>query len=527
MIDGRSTKRTRKPSISKCLVNNSRSALLAAIEIHNKPVFKYRYEVCVLLIINAWELLLKAYIHKYMKHVRLFRKDGTTKPFNECLECVSGELGNSFLSSYHSLALLYKHRNSIAHFYSEEMDVIIFSLLKPNVLFYSRFIKQHFKIDLAAETGLILLPIGFTKPYSPVDFISNRSSMADSPTVLKEFIADIVSSTKSLLDAEIEEPIIVDFKISLINEKRVKNADIIAGINNQLPNTPFFTVQSKPNTFKVTDDDPNVPTVRITRDKANADGILLHEELSDGLFAEINNVIDANRLLAGNSAVFILGEKIYFRIYAERHHVVNDPQTLYMLANSALSEIYSPFLYWVLKLPPNYVAQLIFDFMERMRSPHVRALIKLSSLLSVNILEWLFNCFDNKWRKHPQPPDYYWTIKGMLETRKTSADFILSTLQMSAGSSLSVPGEPKGLPLHRLLADDRLANDFLTQSCMRMFAGKKQYRPSSRALDLICHAKQLQEIGLKVEQEMTRSIRWHRFLEKLTLHDDQKNTEHE
>jgi hypothetical protein len=526
MNNERSTKRTRKPSIRRCLVNNSRSALLAAIEIHNKPIFKYRYEVCVLLLINAWELLLKAYIHKYMKHVRLFLKDGTTKPFDECLECVSSELGNSFLPTYHSLALLYKHRNSIAHFYSEEMDVIIFSLLKPNVLFYSRFIKQYFKIDLALETGLILLPIGFTKPYSPVDFISNRSSMADSSIVLKNFIADIVSSTKLLLDAGIEDPIIVDFKISLINEKRVKNADIIAGINNQLPNTPFFTVQSKPNTLKVTDD-PNALAVRITHDKANTDGILLHEELSEGLFDEINNVVDANRLLAGNSGAFVLGEKVYFRIYAERHHVANVPQTLYLLANSALSEIYSPFFHWVLKLSPNNVAQLIFDFMEHIRSPHVRALIKLSSLLSVNILEWLFSCFDNKWQNHPQPPDYYFTIKRMLKIRKTSADARLSTLQMSAGSKLNVPGEPKGLPLHRLLAEERLANDFLTQSCMRIFAGEKQYRSPSRVLDLICHAKQLQEIGPQVEKEMIRSVRWHSFLEKLTVHDDLNTTEFE
>jgi len=406
------------------------------------------------------------------------------------------------------------------------MYVIIFSLLKPNVLFYSRFIKQYFKIDLAKETGLILLPIGFNKPYSPVDFISNKSSMADSPTVLKEFIADIVTSTKSLLDAGIEDPIIVDFKISLINEKRVKNADIIAGINNQLPNIPFFTVQSKSNTLKVTDD-PNATAVRITHDKANADCILLHEELSDGLFAEINNVVKTNSLLAGNSAVFILGEKIYFRIYAERHHVANDPQNLYMLANSGLSDIYAPFLYWVLKLSPNYVAQIIFDFMERIRSPHVRALIKLSSLLSLNILEWLFNCFDNKWRKHPQRPDYYWTIKEMLETRKTSADTRLATLQMSAGSRLIVPGETKGLPLNRFLADEKLANDFLTQSSMRIFAGEKQYRSTSRVLDLICHAKQLQEIGPKVEQEMIRSIRWHRFLEKLTLHDEPTVTDEE
>jgi len=31
---------------------------------------------------NAWELLLKAYIARELRSVKLFKKDGTTKPFN-------------------------------------------------------------------------------------------------------------------------------------------------------------------------------------------------------------------------------------------------------------------------------------------------------------------------------------------------------------------------------------------------------------------------------------------------------------
>lgn len=38
--------------------------MFAAVEIHNKPVFEYRYEVGTLLVINAWELALKAHIAK-------------------------------------------------------------------------------------------------------------------------------------------------------------------------------------------------------------------------------------------------------------------------------------------------------------------------------------------------------------------------------------------------------------------------------------------------------------------------------
>ena len=44
------------------LLRNSKCALLAAIEIYNKPRIQYRDECFVILLLNAWELLLKAII---------------------------------------------------------------------------------------------------------------------------------------------------------------------------------------------------------------------------------------------------------------------------------------------------------------------------------------------------------------------------------------------------------------------------------------------------------------------------------
>jgi len=48
----------------KELIEKSISAAVSAIEIYNKPDFKYREESFSILIINAWELLLKAKILK-------------------------------------------------------------------------------------------------------------------------------------------------------------------------------------------------------------------------------------------------------------------------------------------------------------------------------------------------------------------------------------------------------------------------------------------------------------------------------
>ena len=55
--------RKRKKNVVYSLLNASKSAIFSAVEIHNKPQFLYRYPTVSMLIINAWELLLKAYIY--------------------------------------------------------------------------------------------------------------------------------------------------------------------------------------------------------------------------------------------------------------------------------------------------------------------------------------------------------------------------------------------------------------------------------------------------------------------------------
>lgn len=51
------------------LAGNSTSAMMAAVEIYNKPRFAYRDEVSVIVMMNAWELLLKAIVSKAGKSI--------------------------------------------------------------------------------------------------------------------------------------------------------------------------------------------------------------------------------------------------------------------------------------------------------------------------------------------------------------------------------------------------------------------------------------------------------------------------
>ena len=239
--------------------------MLAAIEIHNKPLFPYRYEVCVLLVINAWELLLKAYLWKFDKRVKIIRPNGTTKDFPECLRCVASNIGVGFQAANESVSLLYRYRNDAAHFFWESLEPIIFSLLKANVTFYGEFVSRYFRIDLAQREGFVLLPIGFIKPLSPIDFLSNTSALATAPSEVRQFVKAIVESSERLHHAGIEDSVLVDFRMNLTNEKRIKNADIVAGINNADPNAPILAIRNVLGTYEPSED-PNAPEVRVSED---------------------------------------------------------------------------------------------------------------------------------------------------------------------------------------------------------------------------------------------------------------------
>lgn len=67
------------------LVDKSIAAMIAAIEIYNKPDFKYREETFSVLNVNSWELLIKVYwlklnsnkVKSLYVYEKIAKKDGT------------------------------------------------------------------------------------------------------------------------------------------------------------------------------------------------------------------------------------------------------------------------------------------------------------------------------------------------------------------------------------------------------------------------------------------------------------------
>ncbi len=250
--------RKRKKNVVYSLLNASKSAIFSAVEIHNKPQFLYRYPTVSMLIINAWELMLKAYIYKYISNTKIYEKDDKkhTISFSKALILVRDDVNTkegskSFNAVYANLDLIEQYRNTNVHYFDEELNPAIYMLLSRSVINYNNFLDKYFNKDITKESSLFILPIGFNIPFNPIDFLNKNYD-----SVNNDFVSAIIKYIKELNDDNIQEPIIVGFDTLLTSVKNISNSDIIAAINEQDKQAiPVYKA------YRLTDD-PNAPVIK-------------------------------------------------------------------------------------------------------------------------------------------------------------------------------------------------------------------------------------------------------------------------
>ena len=220
--------------IQNNLIKNSIAAYFTAIEIHNKPNFSYRYETTTLLLMNAWELVLKAFVKKYIKNKDIFTKDGHTISIDKAIDYTEEYINTlepkSFSTVKENLLLIESYRNNIVHYYNEQLEPYIFMLTAKSALNYVDFMKKYFLKDILAEDGLFILPLGFKLPFKPEDFLSKKATNCVSSPESREFIHSMLKITGDLETQGVEDTIVVGFDIYLENVKRMKNSDLLIAI---------------------------------------------------------------------------------------------------------------------------------------------------------------------------------------------------------------------------------------------------------------------------------------------------------
>lgn len=210
-------------AVYKELLENSLAASLSAIEIYNKPDFKYRNETFVILIINAWELLLKAKIVRDKGRNALFIKDGgrykMSRTGNRLTLEIRGAVNALELDNLASdnLESLLEIRDTAIHFYNKDaIAYTIFALGAATLQNYQKLVKEWFGKDLS-QYNFYILPLGFK--YSFKNF--STINLAKEPEALQNLLSQIITKQAAGAAEANGFYLVADIKAEVVSAKKM------------------------------------------------------------------------------------------------------------------------------------------------------------------------------------------------------------------------------------------------------------------------------------------------------------------
>lgn len=211
--------------------------MLSAIEVYNKPRMEYRDEVTVVLVVNAWELALKAALRQASK--RIFYPKKRNEPYrtlaaDDALKQVvihklfpAGVDGRALAAN---VTALVEYRNRAVHLYATDLGEMVYPFLQTSVLNYRDFMLDRFNKDLADAITWQLLPLGAKAPTEPIQFMK-----AEPATSAVTEVQDFIEGLRKLLDeaqaagADMQRVAAV-YDVHLRSTKAVTGADLVVSV---------------------------------------------------------------------------------------------------------------------------------------------------------------------------------------------------------------------------------------------------------------------------------------------------------
>lgn len=223
----------------KRLVDNSLAAMLAAVEVYNKPQMTYREEVTTILVVNAWELALKATLRQ--RRYSIYYKKRRGEPYRSL--SIDDALGRV---SAHSLwpanidgpavtanvKALTEFRDRAIHLYNAQgLGTVIYPFLQQNVLNFRDFILEKFKKDLADSMTWQLLPLGASVPAEAVQFMKVDKN-ATAVTEVQSFIDELRQVMDQAENAGSDMARVATmYDINMQSVKSMSSADLVVAVS--------------------------------------------------------------------------------------------------------------------------------------------------------------------------------------------------------------------------------------------------------------------------------------------------------
>jgi hypothetical protein len=189
------------------LVDSSLSAALASIETYNKPNFAYREEVFTILIVNAWELLLKAKILKDanddITSIYVSDKKGSYKlsrnGANLTIE-ILGAMGRVGLAApiAKNIEALVEIRDTVVHFYhNQSLSYLLYTLGAASLQNYQRLIGSWFDKSLT-DYNFYIMPLGFAYNFKTLSLLE----LAKEPESIANLIKSAISTQAAIEESD-------------------------------------------------------------------------------------------------------------------------------------------------------------------------------------------------------------------------------------------------------------------------------------------------------------------------------------
>jgi hypothetical protein len=222
----------------KKLLENSRAAMMAAIEIYNKPSFHYRDECVVILLLNAWELLLKAILSKNRQSI--FYPKKRKQPYRT-LSCQDAfhrakavfPSGTQALAVQRNIELLGTYRDNAVHFYNAAgFGSVVYALAQTCIVNFRDLIQAAFNEQLEEEITWCILPIGVRAPVNVVEYLKGgETGDSKQSKAVKQFLNALAEATEEVRKAGQDTgKLLTVFNVKLESVKKIGQADVVVGV---------------------------------------------------------------------------------------------------------------------------------------------------------------------------------------------------------------------------------------------------------------------------------------------------------
>jgi hypothetical protein len=220
------------------LLRNGKAALLGAIEIYNKPRFDYRDECFVILLLNAWELVLKALLSRNRRTI--FYPKKRKEPYRTLSWKDAMVAGEQFfpkdlpaLPVRRNLELLSTYRDNSVHFYNAPgFGSVIYALAQTSIVNLKDLLQKVFDVDLGTAITWQLLPLGLESPIDPIEYISGHDEKTQHRNAaVRQFVSELGAAANEVQQARADTGrLLTVFKVKLESTKKIENAAVVVGV---------------------------------------------------------------------------------------------------------------------------------------------------------------------------------------------------------------------------------------------------------------------------------------------------------